>query len=39
MHIDPDEAKDPETKKITSLAIALAKGHLDLAKYFVNKGC
>jgi ankyrin repeat protein len=39
MGVDPNEAKDPETKKINPLSITIARGHLDIAKYLVEKGC
>ena len=38
MKIDPNEPKD-SAKNITPLSIALTKGHMDLAKYFLTKGC
>jgi hypothetical protein len=31
-----DEAKD-EAKKITPLAIAISRGHFDLARYLISK--
>lgn len=31
MGADPNEAKDPKTKRITPLAIAFARGYLELA--------
>lgn len=31
MNVNVNEAKDPETNKITSLSIAIARGHLEIA--------
>lgn len=39
MGIDPNEAKDVGTDKVTPLAIAIARGYFDLANYLYSKGC
>lgn len=38
MGADPNEAKDPKTKRITPLAIAINRGYSELAKYLSDKG-
>lgn len=38
MQLDPNEPKDPKTKKVNPLSIAVARGHYDLSQYLVSKG-
>lgn len=37
MGIDPNEPKDPQTKRITPLSIAISRGYSELAQYLCSK--
>ena len=38
LQIDPNEPKDPKTKKINPLSISMARGHYELSLYLASKG-
>lgn len=38
MQVDINEAKDQDRGKITPIALAVSRGHFDIASYLINKG-